>query len=47
MRNENIFDDKYLMWPKIKVINDIEYCLWVFEKIEDFEETPISKEIKK
>ena len=47
MRNENIFDNKYLMWPKIKVINDIEYCLWVFEKIEDFEETPISKEIKK
>ena len=47
MRNENMFDHKYLMFPKIKVINDIEYCLWVFEKIEDFEETPISKEIKK
>ena len=47
MRNKNIFDNRYLMFPKIKVINAIEYCLWVFEKIEDFEETPISKEIKK
>jgi len=47
MNNENIFDNKYLMSLKNKVVGGIEYCLWVFEKIEDFEETPISKEIKK
>ncbi len=46
MRNQNIFDNKYLMFLKNKVVENIEYCLWIFEKIEDFEETPISKEIK-
>jgi len=46
MRNKNIFDDKYLMFLKNKVVNNTEYCLWIFEKIEDFQETPLSKQIK-
>lgn len=46
MKNENVFDS-YIFFLKNKVINGFEYCLWVFEKIENFEDTPISKEIKK
>jgi len=47
MNNENIFQNKYLMFSKIKPINNVEYCLWTFEKVEEGYETIISKQIKK
>lgn len=34
MSNENIFLNKYLMSLKSKHIINVEYCLWVFEKID-------------
>ena len=46
MSNQHIFDNKYLMFLKNKIINNIEYCLWIFEKIENFEETPYQKKLK-
>lgn len=47
MNNEYKFQDKYLLTPKIKVVNNVEYCLWAFEKIEPIEESIISSQIKK
>lgn len=47
MQNQGIFKEKYIPFPKHKSINNIDYCLWVFEKVEVSEESLISKEVKK
>lgn len=47
MRNDHLFSGKYFPFPKHKQICDIDYCLWVFEKVQVTKETLISKQIKK
>ncbi len=48
MNNENLFQNKYLMTPqKPKIVNEIEYCLWTFEKVDNSQESIISQQLKK
>lgn len=47
MNNEALFSGKYLMTPKIKMIDNTEYCLWIFEKVQDVHDSIISKQVIK
>jgi len=47
MNVDGYFSEKYFMTPKNKIINDVDYCLWTFEKIDGSFDTIIAKEIKK
>lgn len=45
MNNDRLFQGKYLMTSKIKVVENTEYCVWIFERIQDGEGSIISKKV--
>lgn len=47
MNNANLFRNRYIMTHNIKIVVNTEYCIWVFEKIQDIQDSIISKQIIK
>lgn len=47
MNNENVFQGKYLMTPHIRNVNNIDSCIWAFDKISDVVDSIISEQFHK
>ena len=47
MNNKELFKGKYLMTPKIKILKDTEYCVWVFDKVQDISISIISTQLNR